>query len=144
MTFAGPWATAKWTVEHDPEVDDFDPALELAWDDQYDGDGAKYRARVEMLTVVGVQLEFPSLVTTAPGSTSGSTSRIRLWPAVCEVAALLIDGQPVTHDDVLAAVERMTPSSTGDRCGASQRHRVGAVKVALLVLYVVALRVADR
>jgi hypothetical protein len=30
-----------------------------------------------------------------------------LWPAVCEVAALLIDGQPVTHDDVLAAVERI-------------------------------------
>jgi hypothetical protein len=27
-----------------------------------------------------------------------------LWPAVCEVAALLIDGQLVTHDDVLAAV----------------------------------------
>ena len=29
VTFAGPWATARWTVEHDPEVDDFDPALNL-------------------------------------------------------------------------------------------------------------------
>ena len=31
----------------------------------------------------------------------------RLWPAVCEVAALLIDGQTVTHETVAAAIERV-------------------------------------
>jgi hypothetical protein len=37
-----------------------------------------------------------------------------LWPAVCEVAAaLLIDGQLVTHDDVLAAVERIDAQLDG-------------------------------
>ena len=107
VTFAGPWATARWTVEHDPEVDDFDQALELAWNDQYDGDGAKYRARVEKLTLAAAQLGFPSVGRYCPWEYEWTQELDLLWPAVCEVAALLIDGQPVTHDDVLAAVERI-------------------------------------
>jgi hypothetical protein len=31
VTFAGPWAGAMWTVEHDDDVDDFYEALESAW-----------------------------------------------------------------------------------------------------------------
>jgi len=105
-------------------VDDFDQALELAWiggvafetrpfetaggwNDQYDGDRAKYRARVEKLTRAAAQLGFPSVGRYCPWEYEWTQELDLLWPAVCEVAALLIDGQLVTHDDVLAAVERI-------------------------------------
>lgn len=29
--YAGPWAEAMWTCQNDPDVDDFDEALEYAW-----------------------------------------------------------------------------------------------------------------
>jgi hypothetical protein len=49
VTFAGPWAEAMWTVEHDPDVDELDEALDYAWADNSDGDFAKYESRVELL-----------------------------------------------------------------------------------------------
>jgi hypothetical protein len=104
VTFAGPWAEAMWTVEHDDDVDDIYEALEYAWEDNSDGDAAKYEHRVAMLNGVAAQLGF---------SRVGCDWEVQwvdklepLWPAICEIAAMLIDGQPVTHEDVQAAVDR--------------------------------------
>ncbi|BBY08113.1 M50 family metallopeptidase [Mycobacterium noviomagense] len=36
----------------------------------------------------------------------------RVWPAICEVAALLVDGQAVDHDTVQAAIKRMHSGAT--------------------------------
>ena len=103
VTFAGPWAEARWTVENDPDVAGIHEALEFAWSDNADGDTAKYESRVEMLSGVAVQLGF------------GPVGRVwelecaddleLLWPAICKVAAVLIDGQPVTHDIVRELVK---------------------------------------
>jgi len=54
--YAGPWAEAMWTCQNDPDVDDFDEALEYAWDDNTDGATAKYDERVAMLDGVAAQL----------------------------------------------------------------------------------------
>jgi hypothetical protein len=105
-TFAGPWAEAMWTVEHDPDVDDFAEALDYAWDNNIDGDAATYEDRVELLTQAAAQLGFP-LARVRAWEFEWVDELEPLWPAVCEVAALLIDGQAVTHDVVLAIIDRV-------------------------------------
>jgi hypothetical protein len=104
VTFAGPWAEATWVVQNDPEVSDFDDALAYAWDDNSDGDTAKYEGRVDTLTDVARQLGFGSVG--RAWELEWSEERESLWPAVCEIAALLIDYQPVIHATVLAAINR--------------------------------------
>jgi hypothetical protein len=104
VTFAGPWAEAMWTIEHDDDVDDIYEALEYAWGDSNDGDTDKYEARVEMLSAVATQLGFPTIGRAWEAKWIDELED--LWPAVCEVAVMLLDGQPVTHDDVLAVVDR--------------------------------------
>ncbi|QLL08992.1 hypothetical protein [Mycobacterium vicinigordonae] len=105
VTFAGPWATAKWTIQNDPGVDDFDDALEYAFDNATDGDGAKYDGVVEQLksfsATVGVPLGWER-----PWEYHWINELEPLWPAVCEIAAMLIDGQTVVHDQVQAAIDR--------------------------------------
>jgi hypothetical protein len=104
VTFAGVWAEARWTVEHDPEVDDIDDALEYAWDNS-DGDAAKYGERVKLFTAATAHLGFP---VGAPVWEWDWCEELEMWwPAICEVAALLIDGKPVTHDDVDSAIARV-------------------------------------
>ncbi len=104
VTFAGPWAQAMWTVENDPDVDDVDEALDYAWDDNADGDTAKYQARVEILETVAAQLGFGRV---GPRwEIDWDEELTELWPAICDIAALLIDGKPVSHDTVQAAIER--------------------------------------
>ena len=110
VTFAGPWAEAMWTVEHEPDVDDVGEALDYAWEDNSDGDAARYEARVEMLTGAAAQHGFPAVGRAWEADWADELDG--LWPAVCEVAALLIDGQPVTHEMVLAAVGRNGADTT--------------------------------
>ncbi len=68
-----------WTVDHDPDdVDDFEEALACAWDENYDGDTAKYESRVEMLDNFAKDFGFSQSV--APGNRSGSTNSNRCGP----------------------------------------------------------------
>lgn len=101
VTFAGPWAEAMWTVEHDDDVDDFYEALEYAWSESYDGDAIKYDSRIDELC-----LRYGSSPIERAWEVEWVDDLDPLWPAVCEVAAMLVDGQSVTHEDVLAAVNR--------------------------------------
>lgn len=106
VTFAGPWATAKWTIENDPDEDDFDEALDAAWNNSSDGDLDKYEQRLEMLSVTSEGIGLP-LGHDQPWVPRWLDELEPLWPAICEVAALLIDGQTVTHADVRAAIDRL-------------------------------------
>ena len=109
VTFAGPWATAMWMVEHDPDVDDVDEALEYAWNDSSDGDSEKYEARVDALVDAAAALGFPIGRLHHSWEYGWAEELEALWPAVCDVAALLIDGQAVTHADVAAAIAKTDP-----------------------------------
>jgi hypothetical protein len=109
-TFAGPWATALWMTENDPDVPDLDEALDYAWGDSSDGDQAKYENIVGQLEGVAAML---GLVGSYGGEAVGRAwendwrdELEQLWPAVREIAAMLVDGTEVTHDLVVAAVER--------------------------------------
>ncbi|MCZ0731865.1 hypothetical protein [Mycolicibacterium iranicum] len=104
ITFAGPWAEAKWTTETDDDVDDMDDALEFAWLDNADGDADKYAGRVQELDDAAAHLGFHFVGRSWEFDWSDELEE--LWPAICEVAALLIDGKTVTHDHVKAAVDR--------------------------------------
>ena len=66
VTFAGPWAQAMWMVEHRDgvdEQDDFHDIVGYAWDDNLDGDGEKYEAKVAALenavSVIAARMGFP-------------------------------------------------------------------------------------
>lgn len=91
ITFAGPWAAARWSVEHDPDVDgDLTAAEVVAWWDAEDGDAdayAKFADDDKYETAWAELLE-------------------ARWPAICAVAELLIDGQTVEDDNVEAIVGR--------------------------------------
>jgi hypothetical protein len=104
LTFAGPCAEAMWIVEHDDDVEELGEALEYAWSENYEGDADKYEARVEMLSAAARLLGFPAIGRAWESEWIDELEP--LWPAVCEVAAMLLDGQPVSHDDVQAAVDR--------------------------------------
>lgn len=105
ITFAGPCFEAMWTVDHDPDdVDDFEEALACAWDENYDGDTAKYESRVE--TLDNVAKDFGFFPVGRAWESEWIDELEPLWPAVREVAGWLIDGQPATHDKVLCAIER--------------------------------------
>ncbi|WP_207548477.1 hypothetical protein [Mycobacterium mantenii] len=104
VTFAGPWAEAMWTVEHEDEVDDLGEALEYVWMENSDGDTDKYESRIEMLCALAEMLGFGPVGRVWEGAWLDELDV--LWPAVCEIAALLIDGKPVTHELVLATVDR--------------------------------------
>ncbi len=101
VTFAGPWAEAMWTLEHNDDIDDFYEALEYAWQDNSDGDAAKYESRVDELAV-----RFKSDSIARAWELDWLDDLKDLRSAVREVAEMLIEGQPVTHEDVQAAVDR--------------------------------------
>ena len=102
VTFAGPWAEAMWTVEHYDHVDELWEALDFAWQNNSDGDTVKYEARVSLLSAAAAQLGFP--IIGRDWEVDWAAELEPLWPAVCQVAALLIDNQSVTHDVVQSLV----------------------------------------
>jgi hypothetical protein len=126
VTFAGPWAHAMWEVDHDDTGDpatltveypdrvadrwltddDFSAALEYAWLDA-DTDSAKYEDRISTVDGIATQLGLGPVG--RAWEICWHDELCELWPAICEVAALLIDGH-VTHDTVRAAVERAVPA----------------------------------
>jgi hypothetical protein len=96
--FAGVWASAMWTCQ-DEDVD-YDTAMYVARDDA----GAiteEYESRVEEFAA---RLGFDP--NSRPWEMDWCDELEPLWPAVCDVAAMLLDGQPVAHEDVQAAVNR--------------------------------------
>jgi hypothetical protein len=115
VTFAGPWAEAMWTIEHDDDVDDIYEALEYAWDDNDDDDGGggdtdKYEKRVGELEVYAAELGFSRV---GRAWELGWYDELEdLWPAICEVAVMLLDGHSVTHEKVQAAVDRCRNETT--------------------------------
>lgn len=98
VTFAGPWAEAMWKVEHDDYIDDLWEALEYAWQDNSDGDSDKYEDRVGLLSAAAAQYGFGTIG--RQWEVEWADELEPLWHIVCQVAALLIDNQPVTHDVV--------------------------------------------
>jgi hypothetical protein len=95
-----------WTVEHEPDVDNLEEALDYAWDNA-DGDSAKYQDRIEELSTIAAGLGFSPLGRAWEYEWLDELEP--LWRAVCAVAALLMDCQSVTHDQVLAAIKSVGP-----------------------------------
>ncbi|MDN4520521.1 hypothetical protein JN086_14355 [Mycolicibacterium austroafricanum] len=107
VTFAGPWAQAKWMVEHDPDVDDFDEALDFAWEwdgaeVDLDSDAARYVQR------------FADLAQGTDHSVDSRQWEIAwmeelegLWPVITEVAILMLSSR-VTHAMVEEVLRRQT------------------------------------
>jgi len=106
VTFAGPWAQAKWMLENDPDIDTFDEAIQCAWEENPDGDGEKYESFVGALETFGSQFGFYSIGRSWQLDWSDELETI--WPAIQEIAALLIAGETVTHLHVVDAIDRVT------------------------------------
>lgn len=87
----------------------YEEALEYAWGDNADGDTEKYDNRVAVLDGVAAQLGF-SRVGRA-WELEWADELELLWPAVCEVAAMLVRGEAVTHEKVLTAIDRVLAES---------------------------------
>jgi hypothetical protein len=94
VTFAGPWAEAMWTVEHDSDVDNFRDALEYAWDNN-SGDTNKYESRVVALDGFAASLGFGAVGRSWESEWCDELES--LWPVIRQVAGLLVDGVDVDH-----------------------------------------------
>jgi hypothetical protein len=102
--FAGLRASAMWLCWY--EGDDIDTATEAAWYDHMGGPSLegiadKYESRFDELVE-----RFGSTAYERAWEGEWDEELERLDLAVCELASMLIDGQPVTHEDVQAAVDR--------------------------------------
>jgi hypothetical protein len=99
VTFAGPWAEAMWEC-HVEDVD-FNDAMDVAWCNGGVGDFPKYESFVD---------ELCDRYGSNPSDREWEADWVKeldaLWLAVCEVAAILVDLEWVTHQEVLAAVNR--------------------------------------
>jgi hypothetical protein len=104
VTFAGPYAEAKWMVESDPDVDDLNDAIDYAWSNNSDGDSAKYDDFTAPLRELAAEL---GLSPVGPAwEMQWSDELDDLWPVIVEVAAMLLRGEDVTHAQVLDAINR--------------------------------------
>jgi hypothetical protein len=100
VIFAGVWAEAMWEC-HVEDVH-FNDAMDVAWCNGGAGhDFAKYESRVDELC-----MRYGSNPIDRAWEEEWIDELELFWPAACEVAAMLVDGQSVTHEDVLAAVDR--------------------------------------
>jgi hypothetical protein len=111
VTFAGPCAEAMWTRhgERDGESKEpmtMDPDFWEVLDDlrliNMDFDNDDYQSQVALLEKEAAQIGF------SPNDRESYwvDELEALWPAICEVAAMLIDGEQVRHEDIRAAVDR--------------------------------------
>lgn len=116
VTFAGPWAEARWEMARDPQLQ-LRTALELAWDANGDGDQAKYDAVVERLQATAEALGLAPIG--AAWESDWCEELDELWPAVVAVAQLLIDGLDVGHSHVFAAVTACMVPDTNQEEGNS-------------------------
>jgi hypothetical protein len=96
--FSGVWAAAMWSCEN--EDADFYDAMLVARIDSPDG-LTEYESRVDELAA-----RFGSNPIDRAWEVEWIDKLDPMWHAVREVAAMLLDGQSVTHEDVLAAVNR--------------------------------------
>lgn len=104
IAWSGPWATAMFEHGSEDALDDFDEELAMAWDHS-DFDARNYGAIVEQLNSVAATL---GLGRVGRNWEMDWADRLpELWPAIKRVAALLLDGQPVTHDVVRAAIDEL-------------------------------------
>ena len=83
VTFAGPWASARFRVEADPEASDLEYQLEYAFEESDDDAAAFGDAEWEDHWFDELEV---------------------LWPSNCAVAAKLLAGDNVTHATVLDAI----------------------------------------
>jgi hypothetical protein len=97
--FSGVWASAMWLCEH--ECLSYYEALDFGWDSYAGGFTAEYEGRVEELVA-----RYGSDPDERAWEEQWYEQLEPLWPAVCEVAAMLLDGQQVTHEQVKAVVDR--------------------------------------
>jgi hypothetical protein len=102
ITFAGAWAAAMWMCQCQDA--DFKDATHAALVDNTNGIAGRFETHVALLNGVAAQLGY---------SRVGRAWKVKwddelspLYPAMREIAELLIDGHSVTHEDVQAAVDR--------------------------------------
>ncbi len=98
VLFASVWASAIWLCYDDDA--DYDTAMFVAWDDQ-PKTAEEYDSRDEELAE-----RYGSDPLKRAWEWDWYDELYPLWPAICEVAVMLLEGQPVTHDKVQAIVDR--------------------------------------
>lgn len=114
-TFAGPWAEAMWRATHEPDFDglaDLEWALEAAWEETADGDAEVYDRLVAELNEEAASRGFGTIGRAWEDDWIDQLTP--MWPAVCEVAQWLIDGQTVTHAMVAGAIARAREAGDDD------------------------------
>lgn len=101
--WAGMWAEATWMAATDPDVDDLAEAFDYVWSDGCCANSAaEYEGYVNELTTAAEKLGLP--LTSRPWESDWFEELEPLWPAVQEVAELLLGGYPVDHGIVAAIV----------------------------------------
>ncbi|WP_077080446.1 hypothetical protein [Mycobacterium numidiamassiliense] len=105
VTFTGPWAEARWLLENEIYGHaDLAQALAYVWRHHDSGDRIFYVNHVNQFSEHDLHGEFA--LTYRPWEEAWITELTPLWPAVCEVAGWLTDGQTVTHEMVEGAISR--------------------------------------
>lgn len=130
VTFAGPWAEARWMVEDPFEEDDFEVTLDYAWRGNVGGDTDKYEARISRLESTATQLGFSTRVGRL-WEIDWNDELTDLWPAIQRLAMLLIVVRPITHDMVIETIRGCPPSEHGQIRTGTLRHLRGSCRARL-------------
>lgn len=104
VTFAGPWAEARWEVMTDPDTD-MENALDIAWDENSDGDTMKYTDIIAQLQESADALGLGPIGAAWENDWCDELEE-DLWLWIRSVAADLLSGVTVDHERIVAAKER--------------------------------------
>ena len=121
VVFAGPWSQARWYVENGA-FDSFRDEMGYAWEDNggegdiggdsYNGDAVSYEGLVRQLSGMASWPELgyddAPMGYTEPGrywEARWNDELDELWPAIREVAALLLDGTECSHEAIVRMIE---------------------------------------
>lgn len=113
VAFAGVWADAKSRLQENSDID-WELTLDNVWGENAfpGGATARYEARVQKLSAIASEMGL------SPVGHVWEDDWIEelesLWPAVCEVAAMLIEDKRVTHHEVLGAIQRCRREDLGE------------------------------
>jgi hypothetical protein len=112
VIFAGVWADAKWQVSNEPDIDGDEPLdvmNEYLWPElnfAQGDDGWEYESRVLEFESLSAELGFSNNIPRS-WEFDWANELNDLWPAICAVATMILEGMVVDHDAVTDAIDAL-------------------------------------